>query len=236
MRENKSVLRILAILELISRHPEGLTLGQIYRKLEMPKATAHDFLQTLYKADAIYYKDPRVKNYVIGSKIFAIGSVYTKNSSLIDASSFELIEYANKHKRTVFLTKRIGQKVVYVFKYQAEGSKIMTPEEIGSTLYDFDSNSIGIGYSVFDEKVMNKEIPNFDKISKQGYYLGKDPHNSHICSLVVPVLNFENRVVGLMVAAELSIDECDLGESRYEFIEIAKHVSRKLGYIGNFNA
>ena len=79
MKENRSVNRILAILELIAKHDEGLTLGQIFRMLEIPNATAYDILQTLYKADAIYYKDPRLKNYVIGSKMFAIGSVYTKN-------------------------------------------------------------------------------------------------------------------------------------------------------------
>ena len=48
MKENRSVSRILAILELIAKHDEGLTLGQIYRILEIPKATVYDFLQTLY--------------------------------------------------------------------------------------------------------------------------------------------------------------------------------------------
>lgn len=61
MKENRSVNRILSILELVAAHPEGLTLGQIYRELDMPKATAYDFLQTLYKADAIYYKRPTLK-------------------------------------------------------------------------------------------------------------------------------------------------------------------------------
>lgn len=235
MRENRSVTRILAILELISQHPEGLTLGEIYRELDIPKATTHDFLTTLYKADAIYYKDPRVKNYVIGSKIFAIGSVYTKNSNLIDSARFELIEFANKHKRTVFLTKRIGKKIVYVFKHQAEGSRIVTPEEIGSTLRDFEKSAIGIGYSVFDAKIENPEIPNFENIKKQGYFIGTDPLNAHICTLVVPVYNFENRVVGLMVTSDLSIDQCKIEESHGEFLQISKHVSRKLGYLGGFN-
>ena len=75
MKDNRTVSRILQILELIAKHDEGLTLGQIYRMLDIPKATVYDFLQTLYRADAIYYKDLRLKNYVIGSKMFAIGSV-----------------------------------------------------------------------------------------------------------------------------------------------------------------
>src|SRR5690554_8162562 len=129
MKENRSVKRILSILELIAAHPEGLTLGQIYRELDMPKATAYDFLQTLYRADAIYYKDPRLKNYVIGSKMFAIGSVYTKNSNLIEASQFELKDFAESHGRSVIVTNRINEKMVYVYKYQPSSSKVLAPHE-----------------------------------------------------------------------------------------------------------
>ncbi|MCK7488629.1 MAG: hypothetical protein MZU97_26380 [Bacillus subtilis] len=72
----------------------------------------------MYQADAIYYKDPRLKNYVIGSKMFAIGSVYTKNSNLIEAAQHELRDFAHRYGRTVFITKRINDKIVYVFKFQ----------------------------------------------------------------------------------------------------------------------
>mgnify|MGYP001769625095 CR=1 FL=1 len=47
MKDNRTVSRILQILELIAKHDEGLTLGQIYRMLDIPKATVYDFLQTL---------------------------------------------------------------------------------------------------------------------------------------------------------------------------------------------
>src|SRR5690606_7447904 len=120
MKENRSVNRILSILELVAAHPEGLTLGQIYRELDMPKATAYDFLQTLYKADAIYYKDPRLKNYVIGSKMFAIGSVYTKNSSLIEASELLLRNFANEYGKTALITKKTDDHYVHIYKYQPD--------------------------------------------------------------------------------------------------------------------
>lgn len=57
MNDNKSVDRILRILELISKNPNGITLSQISRELGIPKSTAFDFLQALYKADAVYFKD-----------------------------------------------------------------------------------------------------------------------------------------------------------------------------------
>ncbi|MBE0700598.1 MAG: helix-turn-helix domain-containing protein [Acholeplasmataceae bacterium] len=235
MKENRSVNRILAILELIAKHDEGLTLGQIYRMLDIPKATVYDFLQTLYKADAIYYKDPRLKNYVIGSKMFAIGSVYTKNSNLIDASQYDLKEFADRHGRTVFVSKRINDKIVYVFKYQPNNSKIVTPQEIGSISRDFENGPIGQCYAVFDKVVINKDISNYDTIRKQRHIYSSIEDSSHICTLATPVWNFENRVVGVLIASDLAQETTRREVIAKEFIQIAERISRKLGYLGDFN-
>lgn len=235
MKDNRSVNRILAILDLISKHDEGLTLGQIYRMLDLPKATVYDFLQTLYKSDAIYYKDPRIKNYVIGSRMFAIGSVYTKNSNFIEAAQYDLKDFANRHGRTVFITKRINDKIVYVYKYQPGNSKIVTPEEIGSVSRDFENGPIGKCYAAFDKKVLNVNLPNFQEIRKDRHVFSSLSDTSHICTLAVPVWNFENRVCGVIVASDLANGGSGREEIAGEFIHISERISRKLGYLGEFN-
>ncbi len=235
MKENRTVNRVLAILELIAKHDEGLTLGQIYRELDMPKATAYDFLQTLYQADAIYYKDPRLKNYVIGSKMFAIGSVYTKNSNLIEAAQFELKEFANRHGRTVFITKRINDKVVYVFKYQPGTSKIITPQEIGSVSSDFKNDVIGRCYSVFDKSIRDKTLEDYAKIKKDRYIISNDQSANHICTIAAPIWNFEKRVCGVLAASALQEDSIDKKKIAKELAEISESISRKLGYLGDFS-
>ncbi|MCR3905645.1 MAG: helix-turn-helix domain-containing protein [Tenericutes bacterium] len=235
MKDNRSVARTLAILELIAKHDEGLTLGQIYRMLDIPKATVYDFLQTLYRADAIYYKDPRLKNYVIGSKMFAIGSVYTKNSNLIEASQFELKDFADRYGRTVFITKRINDKIVYVYKYQPSSSKIVTPQEIGTVSRDFEHGPIGKCYAVFDKSVRNGNIEGFNEIKKNKYVYSSVEDSSHICTLATPVWNFENRVVGVLVAADLAMEGVKRDVLAKDFVEIAKNISRRLGYLGSFD-
>lgn len=235
MKDNRSVTRILSILELIAKHDEGLTLGQIYRMLGIPKATVYDFLQTLYKADAIYYKDPRLKNYVIGSKMFAIGSVYTKNSNLIEAAQFELKEFAKKHGQTVFITKRINDKIVYVYKHQPNTSKIITPQEIGSTSRDFEKSPLGKAYAVFDRKVLNPHIPHYEQIKKRRYTVSNLEDSSHISSIATPVWNFEDRVCGVLITSELASEYGNRKEVIQDFVHIAERISRKLGYMGDFN-
>ncbi len=235
MKDNRTVSRILQILELIAKHDEGLTLGQIYRMLDIPKATVYDFLQTLYRADAIYYKDPRLKNYVIGSKMFAIGSVYVKNSNLIEAAQYELKEFAAHYGRTVFITKRINDKIVYVFKHQPSNSRIVTPQEIGSVSREFEHSPIGQCYTVFDRNVRNTSISGYEKYRQARYIYSSPEDGSHICTLATPVWNFENRVVGVIVASDLAGDAQDRDAVAKEFVSIAERISRKLGYLGDFN-
>ena len=235
MKENRTVSRVLAILELIAKHEEGLTLGDIYRALDIPKATAYDFLQTLYAADAIYYKDPRLKNYVIGSKMFAIGSVYTKNSNLIEAGQHELRDFAIRYGRTVFITKRINDKIVYVYKYQPSNSRILTQQEIGSVYTDFILDPIGRCYSVFDKKVLNPNIPHFDTIKQDHYVISNAEDLGHICTIASPVYNFENRVCGVVAASDLADSTCDRDSMAVEFKKIAQTISRRLGYMGPFH-
>ncbi|MGB4695828.1 MAG: helix-turn-helix domain-containing protein, partial [Bacilli bacterium] len=107
MAANKSVEKCIKILELISKYPEGITLAEIYKTLKLPKATVFDILQALYKEDAVYYKDPKLKNYVIGSKIFSIGQAYTKNSNFINFASQGLRNFADKYEMTTFAAKRL---------------------------------------------------------------------------------------------------------------------------------
>src|SRR5690606_35802399 len=185
MKDNRSVNRILSILELIAAHPEGLTLGQIYRELDMPKATAYDFLQTLYKADAVYYKDPRLKNYVIGSKMFAIGSVYTKNSSLIEASDLLLRNFANEYGKTVLISKQTEENDVHIFKYQPTNPLIFISEEIGFISSDFEVSPIGRAFRIFTQKrtkLSEDQLKDFDR----GYVLSNE-QQGHISQVAVPV-------------------------------------------------
>jgi DNA-binding IclR family transcriptional regulator len=235
MKDNRSVNRVLTILELIAKHDEGLTLGQIYRILDVPKATVYDFLQTLYKADAIYYKDPRLKNYVIGSKMFAIGSVYTKNSNLIEAAQYDLKEYAARRGRTVYITKRINDKFVYVFKYQPSTSPVNLPEEIGSVSRDFENSPVGRCYSVFDKKIANPSLPHYADYLAARYVACDSDDGGHVCTFAVPVWNFENRVCGVISASSLAYDGADRENAARELVQIAERISRKLGYFGNFH-
>lgn len=250
MKDNKSVDKVLNILELISKHPNGITLGEIYRKLGIPKSTAYDFLQTLYKADAVYYKDENLKTYVIGSKMFAIGSVYTQNSNLIQVSEPYLKDFVNRHGKTGFVTKRVVDKVVLVYKYESLNIKITT-QDVGTSIEHFHSTAIGKAYLAFDEycKGIIQELPQelptltpytvsyksdlmaeLKQIQAQGYALNIRESETHMSSIAVPIYNFENRVCGVICSSGLYEEHEDVDALGKELVSIGAEISRKLGY------
>lgn len=237
MKDNRSVNRILAILELISKHPDGLTLGEIFRELEMPKATAYDFLQTLYKADAIYYKDPFRKTYVIGSKMYAIGSVYTKNSNFITTSAPLLKQFSDEHGCNAFATKRInGDKIVFVHTYQSPQSQIMSHLEVGLVYTNFLDNYIGKCYAAFDKKIettIKMDEAEKKSILQKGYTCELSGDLNHIMNIAIPIYNFENRCCGVVSIASLHTSLEETQTMAKKFIEVGRQISMRLGFLGD---
>lgn len=230
MKENGAVKRILSILELISVNPQGLTLGEIHRKLNMPKSTAYDILQTLYLYDAVYYKNPDLKNYVIGSRMYAIGSVYTANSSFIETSLPHMREFSERTGFTTQIAKRVENKVVYIGKYIPNNVKIITETDVGSIFYGLDKEIAGKCFHLYDRNVNNGK-----RNTNKTYIETLSGSTNHIQNIAVPVKNFENRVVGVLVASDLYNEDTNIEMIASQLKEIRNRISKGLGYLGDFD-
>ena len=253
MAANKAVIKTLKILELISKSDEGLTLSEIYKEADIPKATAYDILQALYSEDAVYYKNEILKTYVIGSKLFTIGQSYMKNSNFISYASPLLKDFATKYKVTTFACKRLGTKVTYVYKYESNKVRLVT-SDIGTQLPLYQSVA-GLAFLAFlpEDKSLEllegilvkdfngrktKEyqtiVARVKEYRTQKYIYDNGSIDRYICELAAPVYNFENKVTGVISATRL-IFECEIEadvEKDYisEFLKIAETISHKQGY------
>lgn len=251
MASNKSVEKAIKILELISKYPDGITLSGIYKALDMPKATVYDILQALYKEDAIYYKDPNQKTFVIGSKVFAIGQAYTKNSNFINYASPLLKQYADRHNLTVFACKRLADKTVGIYKYESPKTKISTEDvgyqqplqyDIGGKVFlaflpeerrkELLAGILKDDYSGVENSFYKKLVSDIEKIQKCGYGLDNGDTSSYLCSIALPVFNMDNKVSGVIKASRIieKETEADIEKEISELKEIAEYVSRKQGY------
>ena len=133
-----TALKTIKIIELISKHPEGLILSEIAAKLGYPVSTVFDILHTLVLEDIIVIKDGRLKNYAIGPKLYIYGSAYIKTSNLINISKRYLKDIADETGFTAFIVKRNSEECVPVYKYEPENAKVIT-NNIGDVLNMFDT-------------------------------------------------------------------------------------------------
>jgi DNA-binding IclR family transcriptional regulator len=225
MKLNRTVQRSFEILEYISVRPNGVTLTQISKELDIPSSSVLDIVKTLYSMDCIYYKDENLKTYAIGSKMYAIGNRYTKNSILLEVSKPYVNDLSKKFKRPVVITKRVGKKLVYVYKTNDDNSIINLPE-IGSS-EDLHTTGLGKVLLAFSRKKdtllkgkMGKNTPytinnmielnnDLENVIKNNYATSNREYHEHLKDLAVPIFNFENRVVGSIGVFFLTIEEID---------------------------
>lgn len=243
MAGNKAVGKTLKILEVISKHPEGISLSGIAKETKYPKSTVFDILEALYEADAIFYKDYVRKTYVIGAKLYAIGQNYMSQSNFISISSQPLQEFSRKYNLICYGCKMINKQVVYVYNTHPDNYKL-NPHPVGSS-YPLEKSMIGKVFLAFMNKVEFEETTeDYDKnkkeevqkegqeITNRGYVTGYDRDFKSIFKCAIPVFNFENKVVAAIAFVQLRENNVGLDEQIENFIKIAQLISYKQGYGG----
>lgn len=241
MATNNSVMKSFKILEVISQYPEGVTFTNIVKETGLPKSTVYDICNALYQVDAIYFKNPISKTYVIGSKMYIMGQVYTQNSNFILASDMYLKSFADKFGLTVSAVKRLHNTAVNVYKYESKNSKVITPE-LGAQvkLHESASGKVFLAYMEENDRKerliklgvsKNKTLINeLEKIKNQGYAFDGNVESEYIYSIAVPVFNFENKTIGVITATSIKNKNQNTKEQISDLVDISKTVSRILGY------
>ncbi len=248
MKLNRTVQRSFEVLEYISQRPNGVTLSKISKDLDIPSSSALDIVKTLYHMDCIYYKDEHAKTYAIGSKMYAIGNTYTKNSILLEIAKPYAKDLSKKFGHPVVITKRVGTKLVYIYKTTNCGSIISLPD-IG-TSEDLHTTGLGkvlIAFSrkrkqLLDRMMLGKRTPytrngynelteELTKVFETKCAMGDREFHEHLKDIAVPIFNFEDRVVGSIGMFFLTMEDID-DEVVAELKRVAKKISRKLGHKG----
>ncbi|MBO7079706.1 MAG: helix-turn-helix domain-containing protein [Bacilli bacterium] len=251
MASAKTVEKTMDILELISKYPDGLTLTEIYKALDLPKVTVYDILKRLYAQEALYYRDYHLKKYAIGPKMFSIGQAFANNTNFIAPEKHSLNEYANKHNMTIFASTRMNDLVVYTYKCEGSDARLST-KGIGVQMPITECPD-GKCYLAFEDDKTNEELSNeilnsyfkgkanqeYETLMKvilssreKGFLFDNGITESFVFAIAFPIFNFENKMVGVISACRImdaaTNDQIDLEISELE--EISKRISHYLGY------
>ncbi|MFN2744728.1 MULTISPECIES: IclR family transcriptional regulator [Bacillus] len=125
----KSAVRVVRIFELLSVHPEGLTVKEISRELSMPQSSTFHLATTLL--DEGYLQQDDVKRYRLGAKLIQIGTAAMESIDISSQGVPFLKQLMDGVQETVFMAVLSDDQLVYIAKIDNNRS-IRTTAQPGS--------------------------------------------------------------------------------------------------------
>ncbi len=222
MKLNRTTQRTIEILNLISQSPEGATLDDICKKLDLPKTSAYDIVTTLAEMNMVNVAKGQKQNYTIGLMAYRIGVNYTNNLDFIGTIEPVLKAFSKEVGKTVFFGIPSDHHVVYICKFEPE-NPIITTATVGSRnpMYCTSLGKVILAYSSEEERekmisrikftqytewtIKNKEqlMEELERVRQRGYAFDAREMEEHMQCVGAPVFNRDGNVLGAISVSSL---------------------------------
>lgn len=251
---NRAIQRAYDILQYLGDQGDaGATLKDITDKIELPKSTAHDIIQTLLHLGLIEGNKYNDKKYTLGLATFSLGMKYSKNNkSFVSICSKYLNPLADKFNRTGFVGVLDGITTIYVYKYMGRDAKLATCQigtrhecyttSLGKALVSFLDDNIRqevVDKIEFKPKtdftIKTKEdfLKEIEKVKKTGYSIDDKENETMMICFGAPIFDNTNKVIAAISLSDIKSDTYTNEEIGGAIKEAAEKISRELGYTGN---
>ncbi len=127
-RSVQSVERIFQIIEVLSRHPAGVSLQTIAQETGLAKSTVHRLLASLTQL-GYAVQDGLTAQYKMTLKMFEISSGVVNDMDIMSTAKLHLDRLAQRTGEAVHLVIRDGKDIVYIYK--AVGSPVRMSSRMG---------------------------------------------------------------------------------------------------------
>jgi DNA-binding IclR family transcriptional regulator len=245
--EAKALVKGLDVIETLAGARRELTLTELTRALNLPKATAHRIVKVL-KGRRYLEQDTTTNAYRLGLKVWEIGHQVVNQRRLREVARPFLEALARKTEEHVNLAVFDGTDAVFIEIIEsakpirfyahmggrvpahcsATGKVILAwqPEE---TINDV----IKAGLKPFTARTIvqpGRLCEELRSVRARGYALNLEEWREDVCGLGAPVWNHENRVVA-SISITTPASRFDDEALRPLVIAAARGVSRELGWI-----
>ena len=250
MKLNRTLLRAIEILELISKNQDGYTLAQLASMLDSPKSSVFDIVKTLvYKNMIVECNQGGITKYKIGLQSFLIGSSFINDIDIVNIAKNDLIDLANKMNATTFIAVLDDYKVTYIYKYESKHS-IITTANIG-TRGHLHSTGLGKVLMAFaSEEVFKKGLKTIDyepitpytitspekyidtlkEVRRNGYAIDDRENSMYQFCAAAPIRNHNGEVIAAVSCSGLYDEFVNYRDLGSVVKEVADRISAKLGY------
>lgn len=152
----KSADRVLLIFELLTEHPDGLTLAEVQQKMGLPKSSAHGLLHTMVMRGFLEL-DPATKRFRIGIRLWQAGRSYLSAASIEKLALPYMAQVRDELNETVQLAVLDGADNIYVAKVDPD-HQLRLASHVGARLPAF---ATGIGkalLSTLDDDEVRRRV------------------------------------------------------------------------------
>ena len=250
MKLNRTLLRAIDILELLSKSKEGYTLAQLSSMLDSPKSSIFDIMKTLvYKNMVIEDNQSGITKYKIGLQSFLIGSSYLNDTDIVNIAKNDLIDLANRMQATTFMSILDDDMVTYLYKYESEKTIISTAN-IGSRR-SIHSSALGkvmvafgtdedlkraiqrtdfVAYTEYTITSVEKYLDQLKEVRIKGYAKSDREDTLQQVAAAAPIRNHDGKVIAAISCVGFYESQIDLDDLGLVVKDVADKISVKLGY------
>ena len=250
MKLNRTLLRAIDILELLSKSKEGYTLAQLSSMLDSPKSSIFDIMKTLvYKNLVIEDNQSGITKYKIGLQSFLIGSSYLNDTDIVNIAKNDLIDLANRMQATTFMSILDDDMVTYLYKYESEKT-IITTANIGSRR-SIHSSALGkvmvafgtdedlkraiqrtdfVAYTEYTITSVEKYLDQLKEVRIKGYAKSDREDTLQQVAAAAPIRNHDGKVIAAISCVGFYESQIDLDDLGLVVKDVADKISVKLGY------
>lgn len=215
-KDIKSLVRASMILDLLSKEGK-ISLGDIAKKLGLPKTTVHGLITTL-KNIRYVGQSTLTRNYRLGPKLFEMGIIFAeKYNDILKISAPYIKKLVSDLKETCHLAVLDEEKVLYIDKKECNRSPRIV-SEIGSTL-PCHCTALGkvllayLNKDKLDNIVRNKKLETYTKntitdpinlenelrmIKTQGYAVDNEEIMIGVKCIALPIYDHQNNVIAAL--------------------------------------
>ncbi|MFO7321491.1 MAG: IclR family transcriptional regulator [Chloroflexota bacterium] len=245
-----SVYKAITIMKLFNEHEPRLSLAQISRRLDMPKSTAHNLLNTLAMAGMIEKVDG--DSYALGTEIIALTQNVRVNVELRDRAAPLLRALADSCNETVYLAVKDGDALLYIYAIESS-QRLLARSAVGDRV-PLHCTSLGkailaeLPQATVREIIERAGMPTFTEftiasleeleaelaqIRAQGYALDRQEHEYDTYCIGAPIFDARGRIVAAcsISGADPNIIDANRESLAAALVQTAHEISRRMGYV-----
>lgn len=245
-----SLLKAIDILQVFSPSEPRLSLADIATRLDLPKSTAHNLLQTLLSRGLVEKVDG--DHYALGTTLISLTQAVRVNVELRDRAAPVLRELADVCRESVLLAILDGNYLLYVYAIESP-SRLLGRTAVGDRvplhctaigksilahlpIQDVEAIIIAVGMPPSTEATIT-DLPTLLKdlelIRQRGYSLDCQEHEASTFCIGAPIFDASGRIIA---ACSISGTDPEIILTRLETIsqrvmQGANDISRLMGYI-----